>query len=544
MIRVTILAWPGRHYERAGVAAFSALLPDDRRGSASKMVRHDEASPDNAVLTGRVLGRSLRILDRLGSTAEGELYQGEYPDRPRVAVLVLASGAGEEFVRATRIQHPNVAAVHEVGRMEDGSTYVVLEQVSGEPLSWLLSQGQVFSLGEAVDLVRQAAAGLMAAHREGFVHGHLSPDTLLVTRTRFGQAEVKLSGFTTAKAPTPEGASAEYASPERRAGKPPSERTEVFSLGAVLHHLLTGRPPDAGQVDRSVPKIARGVLRTALAPLPNMRFQTILQLDEALLRLAAAAAHARRPRLDRFRIGAVAAGLILSAGVVWLFSSATWRATSDGPPPPAVDSAQVVPKAPVRAPSETRVPPADQRSAVSRRSPSTRSPKPASARRPRSPSAAPADAAPEYSIDGDTAAEEDVLGYRAEPEAASAPNPPPDRTPASAVQRPRVAPPVRTTADPRPRAELEQDQGLRQSIGDVIRLGLAENVTEIRPGFLVVALTPAAMEAPSVTYNLQRLYLAYSAATRQRDEVALELRQGNELYGWFTRSGLVEARPE
>jgi hypothetical protein len=55
---------------------------------------------------------------------------------------------------------------------------------------------------------------------------------------------------------------------------------------------------------------------------------------------------------------------------------------------------------------------------------------------------------------------------------------------------------------------------------------------------LLVALTPDAMGAPTVKFHLQRMYLAYSAATAQRSGVAIELRHGRKLYGWFTRDGL------
>lgn len=89
---------------------------------------------------------------------------------------------------------------------------------------------------------------------------------------------------------------------------------------------------------------------------------------------------------------------------------------------------------------------------------------------------------------------------------------------------------------------LEQDPGLRQAIGDVTRIGLAENIVERQPGLLIVELTPEGMGVPSASYNLQRLYLAYSAATRQQDTVAIELRRDGAPYGWFTRQGLVAAK--
>jgi hypothetical protein len=88
---------------------------------------------------------------------------------------------------------------------------------------------------------------------------------------------------------------------------------------------------------------------------------------------------------------------------------------------------------------------------------------------------------------------------------------------------------------------LEQDPGLRHAIGDVTRIGLAENVVEVLPGQLVVYLAADGISVTSASYNLQRLYLAYSAASWQQDTVVLELRRNGELYGWFTREGLRHA---
>jgi hypothetical protein len=98
-----------------------------------------------------------------------------------------------------------------------------------------------------------------------------------------------------------------------------------------------------------------------------------------------------------------------------------------------------------------------------------------------------------------------------------------------------------TTASSRTREKLDESPGLRLAIGDITRIGLAESVLQLRPGLLLVQLTPDGMDVPSASYNLQRLYLAYSAAVREQDSVALELRQGGKVYGWFTREGLRTA---
>jgi serine/threonine protein kinase len=300
----------------------------------------DQGGPGDSIPVNRILAGGLRVLDWLGSTPEGPLYQAEYPSGAEVALVVLRSEAvggelsrSERFGRATQIRHPNVAAVYEVGKMEDGSVYAVLEQVVGKPLSDLLAAGHIFALREALDLALQVNGGLQAAHREGFVHGNLSPHSIVMMGGAYGQSQVKLIGFThdpafrqrEPKPPIAEEASAGYISPEQLVGHPPDERSDVFSLGAVLHHLLTGMPPYRCHVDSSVPEIARVVLDTALAPAPDRRFQTMSELEDALKRVAAVAANAKTAVVHRaVLIGAVAAGLTLVAVGIWLLPGFRW----------------------------------------------------------------------------------------------------------------------------------------------------------------------------------------------------------------------------
>jgi hypothetical protein len=120
--------------------------------------------------------------------------------------------------------------------------------------------------------------------------------------------------------------------------------------------------------------------------------------------------------------------------------------------------------------------------------------------------------------------------------------PPPPRATAPPTPRPAPASPPRPRG--RSRSELDQSPPLRLAMGDVERVGLAESVDESQPGVLIVHLAPEGMDVPSAEYNLQRLYLAYSAATRQPDTVAIELRLKGKLYGWITRAGLRYASPD
>jgi D-alanyl-D-alanine dipeptidase len=228
----------------------------------------------------------------------GSLYRAEYPSGVEVAVVLLGSTFADSgaltLLRqrcrdALQIQHPNVAAIHELNETEDGLVYVVAEFLAGELLSQTLSRRGALPLRECLDLWLQAAGGLQAAHELGWVHGQLSPDTILLTRPTEGRTLVKLIGFTPEFHLRPRNAelltdrvSLGYASPERIAGQPPDEAGDVYSLGAVLHHLLTGVPPALPLNDVAGPEAMRPVLVRALAPSPAQRFQTVADFVAAL----------------------------------------------------------------------------------------------------------------------------------------------------------------------------------------------------------------------------------------------------------------------
>jgi zinc D-Ala-D-Ala dipeptidase len=245
---------------------------------------------------GRTLHGGIRVRERMRDTPLGSLYRAEYPTGIEVAVVLLGftSDHSEAFALlrqrcrdAIRIRHPNVAAIHELSETDDGLVYVVAEFLSGESLSETLARRGALPLDEAVDLCRQAAAGLQAAHELRWVHGRISPDTILLTRTVGDRPLVKLIGFSPesmlrradTEPPTEQSVSLPYASPERIAGHPPDERTDVYSLGAVLHHLLTGSPPNLGG---AAPAAMRAVLLRALDPVSERRFQTVAEFVAAL----------------------------------------------------------------------------------------------------------------------------------------------------------------------------------------------------------------------------------------------------------------------
>jgi D-alanyl-D-alanine dipeptidase len=320
-------------------------------------------------MVGRTLQSGIRVRELLGETPLGRHYRAEYPSGLEVSVLILGSSAElavrRPSVQPAKIQHPNVAAIHDLNETDDGLVYVVAERLTGEFLSVTLARRGALPLTEAVDLCLQAAAGLQAAHGLGWVHGSLSPDTILLAQTVGGRSLVKLIGFahefplrqSEADSAMQGGI---YASPERIAGHPPDERSDVFSLGAVLHHLLTGAAPSPSSPGGRVPKAMRAVLNRALAPSPAQRFQTIAEFAAALapsyeevFPILAPCGPARPVWRRALAFGAAAALVAVVAGL-WL--RPTQRPSVDASPPTRSQELGYIALQPESSPAVARLP--------------------------------------------------------------------------------------------------------------------------------------------------------------------------------------------
>ena len=190
-----------------------------------------------------------------GGMAVVLLANDEDLDRP-VAVKLLAENLAsdesfrERFLReariAARLAHPNVVQVFDVGE-DDGRPYIVMEYVDGEPLAGELERRRKLPPEEAVDVALQVCAGLAHAHAAGLVHRDIKPGNLL--RRRDGM--VKIADFGIARAAqatrlTEIGTvlgTAAYLAPEQAMGEEVTPAADLYSLGAVLYELLSGRTP-------------------------------------------------------------------------------------------------------------------------------------------------------------------------------------------------------------------------------------------------------------------------------------------------------------
>ena len=295
-----------------------------------------DPSSDKPSIIGRTLDGRLRVVEQVGQSSAGPIYRAEYVLTGVEVTLVLLRAEREPEVppgnaarlarqlqqlrRASEIDHPNVAAVLGVDETPDGLAYVIVEPLRGEMLADVLAARWALPLPEAVDLIQQAAAGLQAVHEAGLVHGNVSLTTLLVTRTAEDRPLVKLIGFTLTASSEPEKG---------------DRAADVFSLGAVLHHLLTGALPGAWMTPRKpIPKRARPLLAKALAASPADRFQTVAEFVAALQELAI-----HRARVSALIPVIAATGAAVVGAGLWLWWGSQQRTGSAVPAEVAVTRA-------------------------------------------------------------------------------------------------------------------------------------------------------------------------------------------------------------
>ncbi|WP_132214907.1 serine/threonine-protein kinase [Kribbella steppae] len=199
-----------------------------------------------------------RLGPSIGRGGMGEVFRAtdEQLGRPVAVKLLLpsdhAARAAERFHRearaAARLSDPHVVSVYDFGQHGDGF-FLVMELVEGRSLAEEVAQHGSLPKDRAIDLIEQAAAGLAAAHREDVVHRDVKPSNLLLTPdgtvkvADFGIAHLPGEGTTTLTVTGQIIGSTHYLSPERARGAQAGKASDVYALGCVLYHLVTGEPP-------------------------------------------------------------------------------------------------------------------------------------------------------------------------------------------------------------------------------------------------------------------------------------------------------------
>jgi hypothetical protein len=254
----------------------------------------------------------LEILELLEQGPAGLLYKARQPRQGRwVTLRILPSELGRDRASVDRfhrevaalatLSHPNIAAVLEAGA--EGRCYVVSEFGEGASLRELLKAGRL-APHKAAAIISQICDALQYAHNNGFVHGNLNPDKILVDR----KGNVKVADFALGRllgdGPACHGSPGADPQPDLRA------------LGAVIWEMLTGEPPAA----TSFPPFQNGahdarwqeVLLRTFDTHPARRYQRVADLKAAVERIGRERANAEAPRRSRRRSLAAAAALVVA----------------------------------------------------------------------------------------------------------------------------------------------------------------------------------------------------------------------------------------
>jgi eukaryotic-like serine/threonine-protein kinase len=217
-------------------------------------------------LVGTVLAERYKIEALLGSGGMGTVYRAEHVHmRKKVALKVLHRGIAaldeisarfeREAIAAGRIEHRNVAKAMDFGRLSDGAFYLAMEYVKGKRLTELIGRGPL-EPGNALEIARQIAEAINAAHQAGVVHRDLKPDNVMIADSDGHRCWVKVLDFGVAKLATDDASGGspitrygaiigtpEYMAPEQAGGGVVDHRADLYALGVILYELLAGRPP-------------------------------------------------------------------------------------------------------------------------------------------------------------------------------------------------------------------------------------------------------------------------------------------------------------
>lgn len=230
--------------------------------------------------SGLLLGQRYRLVKQIAVGGMGEVWEG-YDDalaRP-VAVKVLRSefagdrGFLERFRTEARnsasLSHPNIAQLFDYGEQE-GSGFLIMELVVGEPLSDLLEREPVLPTRRLLPILAQTARALHAAHLAGVVHRDVKPGNILLGRggrvkiTDFGVSLARNQVTMTATGMVM--GTAQYLSPEQAVGKPATPLSDLYSLGIIAYEALVGHRPFTGP---TAVDIAVAHVNNAVPPLPS-----------------------------------------------------------------------------------------------------------------------------------------------------------------------------------------------------------------------------------------------------------------------------------
>ena len=263
--------------------------------------------------TGRVIDSRYRVIRKIGEGGMGTVYAGEHVEIGKdVAMKILHPAYStqqdlvERFRRearaASRIGHPHIIDVTDFGETEDGCAYFVMEHLDGIDLADVLSHERRLAPERACKIATQICRALAAAHAAGVIHRDLKPENIFLV-ARDGQADfVKVLDFGIARSmgrarrltnPGVAMGTPEYMAPEQAEGGAVDQRSDIYSVGALIYEMVSGSPPQMSRdkelipprgIKADVPEELDRIVVRALEADPARRYQSMAQFEYDLVK--------------------------------------------------------------------------------------------------------------------------------------------------------------------------------------------------------------------------------------------------------------------
>lgn len=320
---------PGENFSASDA---SSHIEDKTVLTASPVVEHELENDQVARrYVGMILLDRYELIEFIGKGGMSMVFKARHVLTQRIIACkimhqVLAGNAQsiirfqQEATSASRIHHPNVIGVHDLGETSDGLPFLIMDFLEGESLSKSLQTSGTLSIERFLNIFIQATSALAVAHEKGVVHRDLKPGNIMLARQSDGSDFVTIVDFGIAKVlrddeesfkltrPGDIFGSPLYMSPEQCSGVTPDNRADIYSLGCVMYECLCGRPPFQGgniletmqkhmfsQPPETIhisaaPRIAKGLSHAVLKCLrkePNARYQKVDELQSELKSLQA-----------------------------------------------------------------------------------------------------------------------------------------------------------------------------------------------------------------------------------------------------------------
>lgn len=216
-------------------------------------------------LLGTTFAERYEILSVIGFGGMSVVYKAKHKVLGRLVAIKMLHGDLKqdaaslerfkvEAQAASSLSHPNVVTVYDFGLTAGGDPFFVMDFLAGESLQERLKRKGQIAYPEAIDIFRQIADGLEAAHNKGIVHRDLKPSNIILSKQPDFTEVVKIVDFGLAKvrnlnltSPGEIFGSPIYMSPEQCQGKMPDSRSDIYALGCVMYESLSGQPPFMGE---------------------------------------------------------------------------------------------------------------------------------------------------------------------------------------------------------------------------------------------------------------------------------------------------------